>query len=97
MAFIIRLNKNKIDKKQQELGWDIFELAGNAKLTEKECEDLFVKKDENNIDSWEFKPFGQYNPMTLDEFYSINKGIHKLANILNCDYYDLIKVMEDKK
>jgi len=92
MAFIITLNKKKIASRQLELGWDIFELAGTAELSETECDALFIKKDDSNIDSWEFKPFGKDDPYEFPELKLIIKALNKIADSLNVDYEDLVKI-----
>lgn len=92
MAFIITLTQSKIDTKQKALGWDIRELIGCAKLNQYECEALLIKKDDIDSDSWKFRPFGKDFPMSFKELTVIIKGLHKLAHILNFNYYELIKV-----
>ena len=92
MAFIITLNQRKIARRQLELDWDIFELAGTAGLSETECDTLFIKKDESDIDSWEFKPFGKDDPYKFPDLKLIIKGLNKIADSLNVDYEDLVKI-----
>jgi len=92
LTFIITLNQKKIARRQLELGWDIFELAGTAKLSETECEALFIKKDASDIDSWEFKPFGKDDPYEFPELKLIIKTLNKIADSLKVDYDDLVKI-----
>ncbi len=87
MAFIIKLSSDKMETKKQQLGWDMVELVGSAKLNKQECEALLEKKDD-----WEFKLFGKDAPMTFKELTVIIKGVHKLAHLMGFNYYELIKV-----
>lgn len=88
MGFIIQLNQNKINSRQQELGWDIFQLVDMVGLTEIEGHALLIKNDKE----WKFKPFGKDHSLTMQELTPIIKGVEKIANTLNFDYKELIKM-----